>query len=182
MRVFPRCLPKTIPASTPQCIDRADLVSRHPGSTVRSGCTGCRCCFRTSHYRLSTSRPSRGLSWLRVNFRHKKTRLKAGLSRGWKASDGAGNCASSGAATPDGGYHDCNRLEKQRGETWDLGHLTTLIHEQKNCRGQHFWCCVKHGHEDRHNEQQCHLGSCESCRNRTVRPPKPFVIPRCAQK
>jgi len=26
--------------------------------------------FRTSHYRLSTSRPSRGLSWLQVNSRH----------------------------------------------------------------------------------------------------------------
>ena len=66
VRVFPRCQPKTITASTPQCIDRAALFSRHPGSTVRSGCTGCRCCSRTSHYRLSTSRPSRRLPWLQV--------------------------------------------------------------------------------------------------------------------
>ena len=52
LRVFPRCQPKTIPASTPLCIDLAVSVSRHPGSTVRSGCTGCRCFSVALHYRL----------------------------------------------------------------------------------------------------------------------------------
>ena len=42
------------------------FLSRATPQHVRSECTGCRCCFRTSHYRLSTSRPSRRLSWLQV--------------------------------------------------------------------------------------------------------------------
>ena len=66
LRVFPRCQPKTAPASTPLCIDLAVPVSRHPESIVRSECTGCRRWSVRRTIRLSTSRPSRGLSWLQV--------------------------------------------------------------------------------------------------------------------
>ena len=67
LRVFPRCQPKTIRASTPQCIDLAVSVSRHPGSAVRSGCAGCRCFSVALHYRLISIQASRGLPWLQVN-------------------------------------------------------------------------------------------------------------------
>jgi hypothetical protein len=77
-RVFPRCPPKTCPASTPLCIDPA-VQSRATLEHVRPGCAGCRCFLVALHYRLISVQASPKAALPTGKFETIKNPHRAGL-------------------------------------------------------------------------------------------------------